>query len=67
LHQTDQHFWADVNAAQVEKLPLKKMMGSNSRYMHCNGVVHQNWLQMQKPTFYHNKIFSDNCTKVLAD
>jgi len=42
-------------------------MGPNSRYMHCTGVVHQNRLQMQKPKFYHNAIFTDKCINVLAD
>jgi hypothetical protein len=35
--------------------------------MHCTGVVHQNWLQMQKPNLYHNKIFRDKCINVLVD
>ena len=56
-----------MNAAQVDKLPLKNLMGPKSRYMHCSGVVHQTWLQMQKPKFYHNKIFRDKCINVLVD
>jgi hypothetical protein len=55
-----------VNAAQVDKEPLKKLMGPNSRYMHCTGDV-QNWLQIQKTKFHRNNIFRDKCNNVLVD
>jgi hypothetical protein len=35
---------------------FKNLMGPNSRYMHCTGVVHLNWLLMPQPKFYHNKM-----------
>ena len=56
-----------MNAVQEDKLPLKNLVGPNSRYVHCTGVVHQNWLQMQKTKFYRNKIFRDKCINVLVD
>lgn len=42
-------------------------MSQNSQYSYCIGTVYLNWLQMQKPKSYHNRIFKDKYINVLGD
>jgi hypothetical protein len=57
--------WDRHNAAQVDKLTIKKLWGPNSRYMHCTVLSIRTGRKCKRPTYTIIKFLAINASMCL--